>query len=358
MTASSKLACVIAAGGTAGHVRPALAVGEALRARGVTVTFAGTRDRVESQLVPEAGFALDTFPVSGLPRTPGVAQLRAAWQASKAPAHCLRILARRRPDVVLGAGGYVAGPMVLAARLRGIPTALTEADAHLGLANRLAAPFAKRLFLAYAIAGRTGSKVRVVGRPIPAAHLVGSRDSGRSLFGLPPTGPAVGVFGAYAGARSINTMAVEAWASSGPAVVHQAGARDFQFVRSRVARDGYVVIEATDDFGELLRAVDLAVSRAGGTVWELAAAGTPAILVPYPYATADHQTANARHFERGGGAIVVPDAEVARVPALVAELLADPPRLEAMRAAMLALARPDAADTIADELVVLARGGS
>jgi UDP-N-acetylglucosamine--N-acetylmuramyl-(pentapeptide) pyrophosphoryl-undecaprenol N-acetylglucosamine transferase len=117
-----------------------------------------------------------------------------------------------------------------------------------------------------------------------------------------------------------------------------------------------VMIPSTDDFGELLRAADLAVSRAGGTVWELAAAGTPAILVPYPHATADHQTSNARHFERGGGAIVVPDAEIDRVPALVDELLADPARLERMRESMLALARPDAAEEIADELVALARG--
>jgi len=318
------------------------------------VTFAGTPDRVESRLVPEAGFPLDTFPVSGLPRKPSAAQIRAAWRASAAPAHCLRILARRRPDVVLGAGGYVAGPMVLAARLRGVPAALTEADAHLGLANRLAAPFAKRLFLAYEIPGRNSARVRVVGRPIPVAHLVGSRESGRELFGLPPTGPVVGVFGAYVGALSINEMAVEAWAAAGPAVIHQAGERDFARVTSRVARDDYVVIEATDDFGELLRCVDLAVSRAGGTVWELAAAGTPAILVPYPYATADHQTLNARHFERGGGAIVVPDADVDRVPALVDELLAAPERLAAMRRAMLSLARPDAADVIADELVALA----
>ncbi len=318
------------------------------------MTFAGTPDRVESRLVPEAGFPLDTFPVSGLPRRPSAAQIRAAWRASAAPAHCLQILARRRPDVVLGAGGYVAGPMVLAARLRRIPAALTEADAHLGLANRMAAPFARRLFLAYEIPGRDGRKVRVVGRPIPRAHLAGSRESGRALFGLPPDGPVVGVFGAYAGALSINTMAIDAWASAGPAVVHQAGARDFELVTSRVARDDYVVLEATDHFGELLRCVDLAVSRAGGTVWELAAAGTPAILVPYPYATADHQTLNARHFERGGGAVVVPEAELDRVPALVEELLADRARLDAMRAAMLAMARPDAADEIAEELIALA----
>jgi UDP-N-acetylglucosamine--N-acetylmuramyl-(pentapeptide) pyrophosphoryl-undecaprenol N-acetylglucosamine transferase len=357
MSASSKLACVIAAGGTAGHVRPALAVGEALRERDVTVTFAGTPDRVESRLVPEAGFPLDTFPVSGLPRRPSAAQLRAAWRASAAPAHCMRILARRRPHVVLGAGGYVAGPMVLAARLRGIPAALTEADAHLGLANRLAAPFARRLFLAYEIPGRNGAKVRVVGRPIPVSHRGSTREEGRRRFDLSENALVVAVFGALAGARSLNEMAAAAWGAEGPEVLHICGERDFDSLRGRVDRPGYVLVPQTDHFGDALAAADLAVSRAGGTVWELAAAGTPAILVPYPHATADHQTLNARHFEHGGGAVVVPDTEVDRVPALVAELLAQPARLASMRDAMLALARPDAADVVADELVALARGG-
>jgi UDP-N-acetylglucosamine--N-acetylmuramyl-(pentapeptide) pyrophosphoryl-undecaprenol N-acetylglucosamine transferase len=329
-------------------------VGEALRARGVTVTFAGTPDRVESRLVPEAGFPLDTFPVSGLPRRPSAAQVRAAWQASAAPAHCLAILRRRRPDVVLGAGGYVAGPMVVAARLRRIPAAVTEADAHLGLANRLAAPFAQRILLAYEIPGRTGSKVRVVGRPIPRAHRGATQAEGRSRFGLPAEGPVVAVFGALAGARSLNDVALAAWGESGPAVLHIAGERDFDSLRGRVSRQGYVLLPQTDHFGEALAAADVAVSRAGGTVWELAAAGVPAVLVPYPHATADHQTLNAKHFERGGGAVVVPDAEVDRVPALVGELLADPGRLASMREAMLALARPDASEEVADELIALA----
>jgi len=356
MSASSKLACVIAAGGTAGHVRPALAVGEALRERGVTVTFAGTPDRVESRLVPEAGFELDTFPVSGLPRRPSAAQLRAAWRASAAPAHCLRILSRRRPDVVLGGGGFVAGPMVLAARFRRIPAALTEADAHLGLANRLAAPFARRLFLAYEIPGHDGRKVRVVGRPIPKAHKGSTRTEGRERFGLATGASVVAVFGALAGARSLNELAVSAWGSAGPSVLHICGERDYDELRPRVERDDYVLLPRTDHFGEALAAADLAVSRAGGTVWELAAAGVPSILVPYPHATADHQTLNARHFERGGGAIVVPDTDVGRVPELVDELLADGGRLGRMHEAMLALARPDAAETIADELVALAGG--
>jgi UDP-N-acetylglucosamine--N-acetylmuramyl-(pentapeptide) pyrophosphoryl-undecaprenol N-acetylglucosamine transferase len=356
MTGSSELVCVVAAGGTAGHVRPALAVGEALRARGALVTFAGSSDRVESRLVPEAGFELDTFRVSGIPRSLSAKLPLALWHAATAPLACRRILRRRRPDVVLGAGGYVAGPMVLAARAAGIPAALTEADAHLGLANRLAAPLAQRVFLAYEIPGRRSAKYRVVGRPIPEAHRGASRAEGRARFGLPAAGPVVAVFGALAGARSLNEMAVATWGSAGPAVLHICGERDYGDLVPRVLRDDYVLVPQTDHFGEALAAADLAVSRAGGTVWELAAAGTPSILVPYPHATADHQTLNARHFERGGGAVVVADSELDHVPPLVDRLLADPSALAAMREAMLAMARPEAADEIADVLVALAGG--
>ena len=318
------------------------------------MTFAGSPDRVESQLVPEAGFELDTFAISGFPRRIGLGLVRSLSQAVRAPFACGRILARRRPDVVLGGGGYVAGPMVLAARLRGIPAALTEADAHLGLANRLAAPFARRVFLAYAIAGREGRKYRVVGRPIPAAHLGAGKAEGRALFGLPPEAPVLAVFGGLAGAQALNEFAVEAFGEHGPAVLHVSGERDYDAVRPRVHRGDYVLVPSTDHFGAALAAADLAISRAGGTVWELAAAGTPAILVPYPHATADHQMSNAQHFARGGGAIVVDQSELARVPALAEELLADPARLARMREGMLALAQPDAAGVVADELIALA----
>ena len=356
MTGSSKLVVVVAAGGTAGHVRPALAVAEALRARGATVTFAGSPDRVESRLVPEAGYELDSFAISGFPRRPSLALVRALWQAVRAPFACLRILGRRRPDVVLGGGGYVAGPMVVAAWLRRIPAALAEADAHLGLANRLAAPFARRVFLAYDIPGREGGKYEVVGRPVPVAHRPTTQAAGRARFGLPPDGDVVAVFGALAGARSLNEMAIEAWRDDGPAVLHLCGERDFAGLRDRILRDDYVLLPQTDHFGDALAAADLAVSRAGGTVWELAAAGTPALLVPYPHATADHQMLNARYFERGGGAVVVRDDEIGRIPGLVQELLADRERLARLRESMLALARPDAAEVIAERLLALARG--
>jgi UDP-N-acetylglucosamine--N-acetylmuramyl-(pentapeptide) pyrophosphoryl-undecaprenol N-acetylglucosamine transferase len=321
----------------------------------VLVTFAGSADRVESRLVPDAGFELDTFEISGLPRRIGIDLVEALVRAARAPFACSSILSKRRPDVVLGGGGYVAGPMVLAARLRGIPAALTEADAHLGLANRLAAPFAREVFLAYEIEGRTGSKYRVVGRPIPTAHLGSDKAAGRERFGLPTDRPVLAVFGGLAGAQALNELAVATWGERGPAVLHVSGERDYQALRGGVRRDDYVLVPSTDEFGAALAASDLAISRAGGTVWELAAAGTPAILVPYPYATADHQTLNARHFERGGGAVVVDQAELERVPTLAGELLADTAALARMSAAMKALARPAAADEIADELIRLAR---
>lgn len=320
----------------------------------MTVTFAGSPGGVESRLVPEAGFELDTFPISGLPRRPGPELARASLRALRAPLACARILQRRRPDVVLGGGGYVAGPMVLAARLRGIPAALTEADAHLGLANRLAAPFARRVFLAYELEGRGSPKYRVVGRPIPRAHLGGDRAEARRALGLPAEGPVLAVFGGLAGAQALNELAVETWGSAGPAVLHISGERDYERLRPRVSRPDYVLLATTDRFGAALAAADLALSRAGGTVWELAAAGTPAVLVPYPHATADHQTLNARAFERGGGAVVVPQSELDRVPEVVRSLLADAERLRAMSAAMRVLARPEAAEEIADELVELA----
>jgi UDP-N-acetylglucosamine--N-acetylmuramyl-(pentapeptide) pyrophosphoryl-undecaprenol N-acetylglucosamine transferase len=350
----SQLRCLIAAGGTAGHVLPALAVADALRERGVHVTFAGSPERAEAQLVPAAGYELDTFRISGIPRRPGLALLRALGRAAAAPFACRRIVERRRPDVVLGAGGYVAGPMVLAARTKGVPAALTEADAHLGLANRLAAPFARRVLLAYEVPGRNGSKYRVVGRPVPEASRPWPRDEARRELGLPADEPVVLVAGARAGAQALNEWAVETFGAVGPAVLHISGERDYSSLRDRVRRADYVLLPVTDGLGAALGAADLAVSRAGGSVWELAAAGVPAVLVPYPYATGDHQTKNARHFQRAGGAVVVPETELGRVAEIVRSLLDDPDRRARMREAMLAAARPDAAETIAEELIALA----
>jgi UDP-N-acetylglucosamine--N-acetylmuramyl-(pentapeptide) pyrophosphoryl-undecaprenol N-acetylglucosamine transferase len=162
------------------------------------------------------------------------------------------------------------------------------------------------------------------------------------------------VLGGSQGARRLNELAVDTWGAQGPAVLHLSGERDYASLRGRITREDYRLIPFTNDVGAAYGAADVAVARAGGSSWELAAAGVPAVLVPYPHATADHQTKNARHFDAAGGAVVVPERELERVPALVAELLLDAPRREWMRRAMLAAARPDAAERIAEELIALA----
>jgi UDP-N-acetylglucosamine--N-acetylmuramyl-(pentapeptide) pyrophosphoryl-undecaprenol N-acetylglucosamine transferase len=319
------------------------------------VTFAGSPDRVEARLVPEAGYELDTFRITGFPRRPSVALARSLMLAGAAPRACRRILRARRPDIVLGGGGFVAGPMVFAASTLGIPTALTEADAHLGLANRLAAPFARRLFLAYPIETRYRGKARVVGRPIPAGSRPVPQDEAREIFELSPDARVLGVFGALAGAKALNDFVAETWGRSGPQILHITGQRDFDAVRRVVQRHDYRVLAETERFGAAISAADLVLARSGSTVWEIAAAGRPAIFVPYPFATGDHQARNAEHFVRAGGAIMVRELDLADVPDLVRSLLDDPERLQKMSDAMVRAARPDAAAEIADELVAMAK---
>jgi UDP-N-acetylglucosamine--N-acetylmuramyl-(pentapeptide) pyrophosphoryl-undecaprenol N-acetylglucosamine transferase len=318
------------------------------------VTFAGSPDRAEAQLVPDAGYELDTFRVSGLPRRPTFAVARALLLAGRAPFACARILAARKPHVVLGGGGYVAGPMVFAAAKSRIPAAVMEADAHLGLSNRLAAPFARRVFLSFPIAGRDGPKYVVTGRPIPASSRATSQADGRRVFRLPHVGPVLLVFGGSLGARLLNEIAVDAFAHAGPAVLHLCGTRDYDELRPRITRPDYRLFAYVEEFGAALGAADLVLARAGGSVWELAAAGKAAVLVPGAFATADHQTKNARYFERGGGAVVVSEGEAGRVPDVIRSLLDNPRRLGDMSQAMLRLAKPDAAEKVAEELIALA----
>ena len=172
---------------------------------------------------------------------------------------------------------------------------------------------------------------------------------------MPAEGRVLGVFGALAGALALNEFVVETWGETGPPILHVTGRRDYDLVRARVVRDDYRVVAETDRFGAALCAVDLVLGRSGSSVWEIAAAGRPAVFVPYPFATGDHQAANAQHFVRAGGAVMVRELELDQVPELVRSLLDDGARLARMSAAMLTAARPHAADEIADELVAMAR---
>src|SRR3954447_13220530 len=345
---------VIAAGGTAGHVVPALAVADALRASGAEVEFVGG-ERAEAQLVPAAGYPFHAIQVTGIDRRNMLKAARAVVLAALALPKALALLRRLRPGVVIGGGGYVAGPVGLAAVLLRIPLLLTEADSHLGLSNRLLARFARRVCLAFPIEERTGERYLVTGRPVPrpATDLAAARER----FGLREGERCVLVFGGSLGARSLNEAAVQALPGAPYRVLHAAGTRDYAVLRERVPDDGvYGLREYIDRFGEALLASDLCVARAGGSIFEIAAHGRPAILVPYPHATADHQTANARWMADGGAAVVIADRELTpqRLRAEVDRLMADPEQLAAMGRAAAALARPDAAQRIAAELLAAA----
>ena len=347
---------LIAAGGTVGHVAPALAVADELVARGAEVHFAGTPQRVEATMVPARGYPFHAFRVSGFERRLSPALLGSAARAVAAPASCARILGRVRPDVVLGAGGYVAGPMLAAAAGRRIPAALLEADAHLGLANRLAAPLVRLVLLAFPVPGREPPRYRVIGRPVDPAFVTTTREEARAAYAIDPEQQVVAIFGGSLGAGTLNAAAAAAFAAGAPAgvtVLHVTGRGKLAGV---APADGYRVFEYCDRMPLLLAAADLVVCRAGGSVFEVAAAGRPAILVPWPGATADHQRLNAAPFERAGAALVVDDAALdgLRLRTEVQALLGDPARLGAMATAMRSLARPDAAREAADAVLELA----
>jgi UDP-N-acetylglucosamine--N-acetylmuramyl-(pentapeptide) pyrophosphoryl-undecaprenol N-acetylglucosamine transferase len=350
----------VAAGGTAGHVVPAMAVADELRRSGAEVSFLGTRERAEAELVPAAGYEIDFLDVHGLDRSNPLRAARALGESVRAVGTVRSVLRRRGVDVVLGGGGYVAAPAGMAAALTRRPLVLTEADSHLGLTNRMLAGRARRVCLAFPIEGRSGERYLVTGRPVPDAVLGADRAKARERFGVGPEERLLLVVSGSLGARSVNFAAVEAFAEREGRdfrVLHLAGHRDYADLRARLDaapyKGGYELIDYEPNLGDSLAACDLVLGRSGGSIFEFTAAGRPAVLVPYPHATADHQTANARWMEKGGAATVVAD-DALEPGALLAEVrgvLGDPERLAEMSAASLALAKPRAARTIADQVL-------
>jgi UDP-N-acetylglucosamine--N-acetylmuramyl-(pentapeptide) pyrophosphoryl-undecaprenol N-acetylglucosamine transferase len=260
----------------------------------------------------------------------------------------------------MGGGGYVAAPAGLAAVSRHLPLVLTEADSHLGLANRLLAPRARRVCLAFPIEGREGERYLLTGRPVPDAVVTADREAARRRFGIAPADRCVLIFGGSLGALTINRAAAEAFGTGGVAadrdfhVLHVAGSRDFPEIAPLVeGADRYTLLEYEPNLGDGLAACDLVLARSGGSVFELTAAGRPGILVPYPHASGHHQHANAAWMAGAGAAIVVEDAELTpeRAASEIAGLLGAPERLESMAIASRSLAKPDAARRIAEEVL-------
>jgi UDP-N-acetylglucosamine--N-acetylmuramyl-(pentapeptide) pyrophosphoryl-undecaprenol N-acetylglucosamine transferase len=347
-----------------------MAVAAELRASGAEVSFLGTRERIEAELVPAAGYEIDFLTVRGIDRRNPLRAALAGVEAVGAVGTAARAIRRRGADVVLGGGGFVAGPAGLAAVLLGRPLVLTEADSHLGLANRLLAGRAKRVCLSLPIAGREGDRYLLTGRPVPDAVLRAERQRARERFGIQTESRCLLVMGGSQGARSVNLAAIEAFAERAGNgardfhVIHLSGRRDHEELKRRLDAaphaDRYTLIAYEPDLGDVLAACDLVLARSGGSIFELTAAGRPAILVPYPHATAGHQSANAAWMVDAGAAELIDDGALS--PELLArevdELLADPSRLGAMAAASAALAMPDAAKLIADVVLAAARSGA
>jgi UDP-N-acetylglucosamine--N-acetylmuramyl-(pentapeptide) pyrophosphoryl-undecaprenol N-acetylglucosamine transferase len=348
---------LVAAGGTGGHLAPALAVAEELSARGVAVRFVTTPSQLTrlEGLYPAEALEMRGFDRRLLARQNAVTLGRLAAAAPRA----WKAISRCEPDCVVGGGGYVSGPVVALAGLRRIPAVALEADAHLGVTNSLLRPYVKRIFLSFPIAGLEPPKYVLTGRPLQRRQVEAERERGLREFGLIPVLPVVLVFGGSQGARTINWACLDAFADRDLEfqVIHVCGERNENEVRTELEQRGapverYKLHAYTDRLADAMAAADLVVGRSGGSLAEIAALGRPAILVPYPYASADHQRKNASWAEQGGAAIVVDDSELtgAVLSQIVRGLLADSVRLSAMAAASRRLGRPQATQHVVDEI--------
>lgn len=326
---------------------------ESLKNRGARVEFVGSRAGIETTLVPGAGYPLHALPLTGLTGNP-LARARAATLFLKAITVCRRIIHTFRPEVVFGVGGYASAPAVVAARTLGVPTSLHEQNSVPGRVNRVASRLVQETLVTFPeAAGYLGESSRV-GMPTRTEFFGASRDEALGSLGIEP--PVVFVFGGSGGALKLNLAAAEAFGGTTPySVVQVSGRRDFAGLSTKNPR--HRILEYVNDIWRYLAAADVVVSRAGaGSLFDIAAVGRAAILVPFPYATGDHQSHNARYFTEKGAAESMPDAEVtaATLRSRVEDLLDDEERRGGLARRMAALATPGASDGAAERLLAVA----
>ena len=356
---------LIAGGGTGGHIYPGIAVAEELKRLSpeTRVLFVGGDRGLEGRVVPEAGFELATIPARGLPR-------KALWRVpgallanAGAFAKAMGIVRSYAPDVVLGTGGYVSAPVVVAAWLARRPVILQEQNAVPGLTNRLLARVADEVHVAFTESRSwfaRKDRLKLSGNPVRRMILSGDRRQALARFGLSEQAATVFVFGGSRGARRINEATLDAMARLRGGLqaqfILQTGKEDFAWAKERAEKEQLpvTVVPYLTHIHEAYAAADLVVCRAGAmTLAEIAACGVPAILVPYPFAAYDHQVTNAQNLAERGGAVMILDADLTgeRLATEVQRLVKDRPTLIRMSSNARRFARPDAAERIAKSLL-------
>lgn len=353
-------------GGTGGHVYPAIAIADAVQALrpDARIVFAGTRDRLEARAVPDAGYALHPITAQGIQRRAMMSNLALPINVARGLMQSWRLVGAIDPDVAVGTGGYVSAPVLLAAWLRGTPIVIQEQNAYAGLTNRLLSFLATRIHLAFPEAKEWVPTDRAVvsGNPIRESLQDRNADEARAVLDLPAKsdGRVLLVMGGSLGSAAINAAvehSLDALLNGDTHLVWQTGERYYTGITQRLnGRPNIRVVEYIDDMGSAYAAADLVVCRAGAlTCSELLVTGTPAVLVPSPNVVADHQRKNARSMEQWGAAKVLPESELgSEFVDTITRLLDDPETLSQMARDAREHARPEAATTIARDVLDLA----
>lgn len=366
---ADSLRVAIAAGGTAGHINPALALAEELAARGHQVEFFGQPKKLESTLVPQAGFPFNPIDVTGFDRSRPWTLVSALWRMRAAQKTIGRHFGSKRPDVAVGFGAYIELPLINWCHAQGIPCVIHEQNSVPGLANKTSAAKVKTVCVSLPVAidafrGKVGPDTQIVvtGNPVRQSVIRADRAQGRRDLGIPEDATMLLVFGGSLGARHLNqgvaALKSKLLSRRDLYVIHSTGKGEYDSVVQELALTQeesarWRVMPYIDRMGEALAAADLVLSRAGASsVAEIAALAVPSVLVPYPFATADHQTTNARYLVDAGAAVLLPDEKI-DTPEFEDDLLGlvdDPARRQAMRDAARGLAQDKAALALADQV--------
>jgi UDP-N-acetylglucosamine--N-acetylmuramyl-(pentapeptide) pyrophosphoryl-undecaprenol N-acetylglucosamine transferase len=357
---------LFACGGTGGHVYPALAIADAVRALrpDAAIEFAGTTHRMEWQAVPKAGYSIQPITAASLPRRPSLQLLTFPFKLGKGFADAYRLVRGFDADVVVGTGGFVTGPVLGAAQALGRPTLIQEQNAFAGVTNRLLGKRAKEIHIAFPEAAKAfpDGKATMSGNPTRDVLLTGSRSEGRAHYDVPESARMLLMFGGSLGSQRLNEAMLEHAPSLLAAdpdlhIVWQTGKLYYErMAEAAPESDRLHVLEYLDEMQHAYAAADVVLCRAGAiTCSELAVTQTPAILVPSPNVSEDHQTHNARSLSSSGAARLLPEAELdAKMVGEVTSLLASSDERARMKEALAALARPDAARDIAHRVLALA----